>query len=107
MNKIAGLFLFVFIAGIAGSIFLLGMLRSPDGVPQVRLKSGSADHLVPMWEVVGTGPNDVVHEFPTGTDCKVVTGPAYVDVAGTPLEYYKLTCNGVTGYVSSKWVKRY
>lgn len=104
MNKIAGLFVIAAtsIATIALVLWLY-TLPSADSL-QVTLNSTAYNPLVPMWDVVGTGSNDVVHEFPAGTHCTIVTGPAYYDVAGTPLQYYKLTCNGVTGYVSSKWV---
>lgn len=101
MKKALGLFA----VGLSIAFALwLNTVIPPKAYNEVTLRSGPSNPLVPMWQVVGTGPNDAVHEFPSGTDCTVIIGPAYYDVAGTLLEYYKLTCHGVSGYVSSQWV---
>lgn len=74
---------------------------------RVFLKAGPFNDEVQMFERVGTGPEGIVHLFPSRTVCTVVADLAYYDVAGSQLQFYKLKCDGKTGYVNAKWVSPY
>lgn len=46
-----------------------------------------------------------VTSFRTGTECVKLDGPLRITEGGVSMSFYKLTCNGRTGYVNTKWVR--
>jgi len=48
---------------------------------------------------------DVIRRFAAGTSCTKFGGPTTVNVEGIRMDFYRLTCNGITGYVNVKWAR--
>jgi hypothetical protein len=75
---------------------------------QVRLTKPVGD-IVQMFANPGSGA-DAFAVFPVGTACTKLDGPGTPRVRanfgdGITSDYYKLTCNGITGYVNVKFVR--
>lgn len=78
--------------------------RASSSVNQVMLRAAPGKTEVMMLEGVGEGPNDEVTFFKDGTICTKLNGPNWVEIQGVGMSFYRLTCNGTTGYVNVKWV---
>jgi hypothetical protein len=70
----------------------------------VTLQAAPGNTEVQMFEHVGSGDEGKVSRFPDGASCTKFGGPTPVSVEGISMSFYRLTCNGVTGYVNVKWV---
>jgi len=77
---------------------------TPRAANQVTLRAAPGNTEVTMFEVVGEGSNDVTNFFRNGTVCTKLGNPNQVSIQGINMSFYKLTCNGTTGYVNAKWV---
>jgi len=69
---------------------------------QVILRPATGN-IVQMFDSAGVDAT-VVRQFPAGTSCTKFGGPTTYTVEGISMSFYRLTCNGVTGYVNAKWV---
>jgi hypothetical protein len=96
-----------FAATVVAVLVLSLWLRRYVPPEQVTLKAGPTNPLVQMFDSVGDGPEGNTHTFPDGTSCTVQDGPAYITVAAIPVQFYRLTCHGTTGYINAQYVRRY
>lgn len=90
---------------VAAVLVLAGLQMAfcGDG-SQVTLKKPSGE-IVQMFARPGSG-NGAFADFPSGTACTKLDGPLRVDFGdGMTSDYYKLDCDGATGYVNAKWVR--
>lgn len=70
----------------------------------VTLDAAPGNSIVQMFAAPGSGA-DAFATFADGTACTKLDGPSRIDLGdGITSDYYKLTCNGQTGYVNVKWV---
>lgn len=69
----------------------------------VRLKAASGDSIVQMFGSL-TSDAGVVATFASGTECTKSGGPRQIAEGGISMSFYRLTCNGRSGYVNTKWV---
>lgn len=57
-----------------------------------------------MFEKVGEGPNDITTFFRNGAVYEKLSEPNWIKIQGIGMSFYRLKCNGATGYVNVKWV---
>ena len=69
----------------------------------VTLQAASGNNIVQMFERIGSAA-DVIKQFPTGQSCLKINGPTAVSIEGIAMKFHLLSCDGVTGYVNSKYV---
>jgi hypothetical protein len=72
---------------------------------QVSLRPAPGNSIVQMFERVGAGNEGRVTQFPSGTRCTVMEQPKGFTVEGVAMRFWRLNCNGTTGYVNAKWVQ--
>lgn len=70
----------------------------------VTLKAAPGNTQVQMFGSIYSGGGTVTR-FRTGTECVKLDGPMRITEGGVSMSFYKLTCNGRTGYVNTKWVR--
>lgn len=81
------------------------LLGSNSSNSEVTLRAAPGNTVVQMFESVGPGPNDAVARFPSSTRCTKIGGPTSVTIEGLSMRFYRLECNGTTGYVNARWVE--
>ena len=69
----------------------------------VTLRAAPGNTKVQMFDAL-TGDSDVT-VFSAGTECTKLDGPTRIIESGVTMSFYKLRCNGQTGYVNAKWVR--
>lgn len=70
----------------------------------VTLNAAPGNTIVQMFSDPGSGA-EASRTFRDGTSCTKLDGPMRFDLGGgITSDYYRLSCNGQTGYVNVKWV---
>lgn len=88
------------------AIYLNSLSRARED-DHVTLTKPNGDN-VQMFEHAGLGDEGETTLFRSGTSCAKLSGPSAVDFGdGVVLHFYRLTCNGTTGYVNVRWVSLY
>src|SRR5262245_807726 len=70
----------------------------------VTLHAAPGQSVVQMFNSLGSGSQTVTHAFPTGTKCVKVDGPFPYKEAGIAMNFYRIQCGNVMGYVNTKWI---
>lgn len=95
----------ILLAVIVGGFILYGLLAQSA---QVTLRAAPGNTKVQMFDKLRSGSNVKVTTFPAGLRCtKLGDMLRYNDDGGPPMYFYKLTCDGTTGYVNADWVRPY
>lgn len=76
-------------------------LPSPDAVT---LRAAPGNTVVQMFDSVGVDAA-VLRQYPSGERCTRISGPSAVSIEGIAMRFYKLYCNGASGYVNAQWVE--
>lgn len=90
---------------VGGSILLIVILGSTSDPSAARLKAPPGSSIVQMFDTISSEQANVIKTFPDGTRCRRLEGPLTAPLAGPSMRFYKLECNGVTGYVNAQWVR--
>ena len=81
------------------------LTRRPTRDPsKATLRSAPGQTQVQMFDTISTEPN-VTTMFSSGTQCTKLDGPTEVTISGMSMRFFKLECDGKTGYVNTKWVQ--
>ena len=77
---------------------------SRDG-SRMTLSAAPINPQVQMFDTLHDEPDLKVTTFPNGTVCTKLGGPFVVEPEVSPMYFYRLNCNGITGYVNVRWTE--
>lgn len=69
----------------------------------VTLRAAPGNSQVQMFDTLSGNSDGTA--FSAGTECTKLDGPTRITESGVSMSFYKLRCNGRTGYVNTKWVR--
>ena len=89
---------------IRNTLLVTSTPKQPANANAVTLRSPVGQTMVQMFDTLAADA-EVIAIFDSGIRCTRLGQATDVAVEGINMSFYKLECNGRTGYVNAKWVR--